>query len=151
MIFARQAKSFVLEVPDEDWTRVKVGQAREFRTGGVKRSINTPTPVVLYRERGDDREDSKLMLLEAHRFEPLFALADDPAACRRAGYDSYEFFRRAWRAHHDGHYAPMTMVNVWAVRPFMDSDIIVQGAKVLRELYGPWLPSEKERERVADL
>jgi hypothetical protein len=141
----REARTLFLRVPYIDWTKVKVGEKTEFRTAPHESSkitmANTPTPVVAY-ATNDDFYDAKLMVLEARRHEPLWEIANDFVGLAREGYaEDYEGFRRYWRKRQKGVYKPLQMVWVWQVTPFLESDIIVEGSRLLRRLYGEFLPN----------
>jgi len=145
----REAKTLFLRVPHVDWTKVKIGEKTEFRTTPHESSkiitANLPTPVVAYAVNGYDEYDAKLMVLEGRRHEPLWEIANDVTGLRREGYGTYDEFRRYWRKRQKGVYRPLQMVWVWQVREFRDEDIIVEGARLLRRLYGEFLLPYDER------
>jgi hypothetical protein len=140
----RQASTLFLRVPNVDWTRVKIGEKTEFRTMPKESSrlisAKTPTPVVAYTVDGLGRYDAQLMVLEDHRYEPVFAIADDPDAIAREGFESYDHFRRYFRKRTKGVYRPMQPVHVWRVRRWAHYDHQRFGLRLLAHLYGDWLP-----------
>jgi hypothetical protein len=138
----RTAKTLFLRVPRVDWPRVKIGEKTEFRTrpreGSDLLSVNPPTPVVAYSVDGNGKYDRQLMVLLERRFEPLFAITEDPDAIAREGFDSYEEFRAYWRRRRHGAYAPMERVFVWRVRLWEDDDDRTFGARLFTRLYGEY-------------
>lgn len=139
----RFASTLFLRVPTGDWTQVKIGEKTEFRTmpGESSRLLKsyTPTPVVAYSITGSGVYDKKLMVLESWRREPLFEINNDLDALARENMASYDAFRRYWRARQHGVYRPLQIVHVWRVRQFLDKDIVAEGARLLRRLYGEFL------------
>lgn len=144
-----QVSTRFLRVPAEDWAQVRAGAKTEFRTRPRDRTLLTtcdvPTPVVAYSTPRDAtmRWPSMLMVLEERRFEPLMAIDGDEEALAREAQPDYAHFRRYWRARNHGRYAPLDRVWVWRVRPFRDQDIIVEGARLLRSLYGEHLHPDR--------
>lgn len=145
-----QAFTQFLRVPFIDWPRVKIGEKTEFRTKPRESSrilrANTPTPVVAYAINGSGEYDRKLMVLEEHRYEPLFAISDDSEAIAREGFETYDHFRRYWRKRRKGVYRPMERVHVWRVRrfhlgtdPFEADDESTLGVALFEHLYGDYL------------
>jgi hypothetical protein len=145
----RQVSTLFLRVPSIDWPAVRIGVKTEFRTmpragSRIVLNRNYPTPVVAYAtSNGPLRELAhRLMVLEAHRFEPLFAIAEDAEALRREQQPSYDHFRRYWRMRQKGVYRPMQQVHVWRVRPFrLEDDLEQFGVQLLHRLYGDYLKS----------
>lgn len=143
----RQVSTLFLRVPSIDFPAVRLGLKTEFRTmphegSNIVRNRNYPTPVVAYAtSSGALRELAhKLMVLEQHRFEPLFAITEDMEALSREQQPSYDHFRRYWRARQKGVYRPMQRVHVWRVRPFrLESDYEQMGVGLLERLYGDFL------------
>lgn len=140
----RHASTLFLRVPTMDWARVKIGEKTEFRTrlreGSHLVAANTPTPVVAY-TKSSLGYDSKLMVLVEHKREPLFAIADDPEAIGREGFEDYDHFRRYWRKRRKGVYRPMELVHVWRVRPWDEKwDMGRFGNYLIGHLYRDWLP-----------
>lgn len=140
-----QASTLFLRVPAVDWPRVRIGEKTEFRTMPRESSrlltAYLPTPVVAYSTgSGPFRETvHELMVLEERKHEPLFAISEDAEALAREGFESYDLFRRYWRARQRGVYRPMQKVWVWRVRRWESGDVIRQGAALLRQLYGEHL------------
>lgn len=150
--FARhQASTRFLRVPAEDWPKVRFGAKSEFRTRPRDRTLLTtcelPTPVVAYTTPRDAtrRWPSVLMVLEARRLEPLMAIDGDHEALARECQPDYAHFRRYWRARNHGRYAPLERVWVWRVRPFRAQDVVIEGARLLRALYGEHMPEDRRR------
>jgi hypothetical protein len=149
----RQLTTLFLRVPVVDWPKVKIGLVSEFRTmPGEKPKVthaNVPTLVCAYAKGNGAvaQLDARAMMLEERRFEPLFSIAEDKEALRRAGFDDYHAFRADWKARHRGAYRPMQMTYIWRVRLLMDKDIVTEGARMARHLYGQWLPTSQERLR----
>lgn len=140
----KRARTLFLRVPLEDWAAVSLGFKTEFRTR-PECSPNLPDlrwlpgPVVAYKKHGSGRGQSKLMVLEERRVEPLFALTEDPEGVGREGFASYEEFRRYWRRRNGGIYKPLEMVAVHRIRPFTPEDVPVFAEKLFTHLYGDWL------------
>lgn len=139
----RSMSTLFLRVPRVDWARVKIGEKTEFRTQANEAvriaKANTPTPVVAYSISLNRDHDAQLMVLERHRYEPLFAIAEDVEAIRREGYETYDEFRRYWRARLKGIYRPMQKVHVWRVRPWTETDELHFGPELLKRLYGDFM------------
>lgn len=132
-----------LEVPGDDWLRIEHGEKTEFRTteynsGMTVDKVRFPTPVVLYADRGSGKHWRRLMVMDAHRYEPLFNISDDPEGVAREGFESYDHFRRYWRAK-SGSYNPMQMVHVWQVHRPEPGDYAVMGLLLFKRLYGDYL------------
>lgn len=142
---SRQTSTLFLRVPSADWSRIYVGEKTEFRArpGEASRllTVNLPTPVVAYAQRRATGYQSKLMVLEEKRYEPLFNIAQDAEALAREGFETYDEFRRYWRARRKGIYRPMEMVHVFRVRPWGGYDLQRFGVQLLAHLYGEWLPT----------
>lgn len=139
----RHASTLFLRVPALDWPRVKIGEKTEFRTLPRESSrvalAKCPTLVVAYERTGLGHYDAQTMVLEEHRYEPLFAISDDAEGIGREGFDSYDHFRRYWRARRHGVYRPMEKVHVWRLRPLRGGDVEFFGARLVDHLYGDWL------------
>lgn len=137
----RQARTIFLRVPAEDWIAVKRGVKREFRggTGTATRffGVETPTPVVAYRVRRADHE-AKLMVLERAWQEPLGAISEESLAAE--GFESFEEFRRYWTKRARKRFTPTRQVWVYRVRPWDDEDLAWLGARLLRRIYGEFIP-----------
>lgn len=146
-----QVSTRFLYVPAEDWPRVRLGEKTEFRTrpreGSNLLTCALPTPVVAYSRRmnGDvSSHSTKLMVLTHRSLEPLFNISENPEALAREGFESYDDFRRYWRARNGGRdnnrFQPMQRVYAWRVRPFeawLDHETL--GVALLTELYGEHL------------
>lgn len=137
----RAATALFLQVPYDDWPRIKIGEKTEFRTRAFVMSAAPrflPTPIVAYVVNGLGEADCRVMVLEDKRYEPLFNIAEDAEAVAREGYESYDHFRRYWRARHGGEYWPSRKVHVWRVRPWCEEDSADLGATVVGWLYGEY-------------
>jgi hypothetical protein len=138
----RQVSTRFLRVPANDWPMVRVGVKTEFRTRPEDRvgltKCYVPTPVIAYATRALGPE-SRLMVLEERRHEPLFNIVDDAEAIAREGFESYEQFRRYWRKRMHGRFVPLERVWVWRIRLFTETDIAIEGERVIRELYQEYL------------
>lgn len=142
----RRLATLFLRVPSIDWPRVAIGEKTEFRTmpreGSRVLTTYLPTPVVAYATANGPLREMvhKLMVLEERRYEPIFAISDDPEAIRREGFESYDHFRRYWRARQKGVYRPMQRVWVWRVRPWDDrEDHVRLSVAMLEHLYEDYL------------
>lgn len=144
----RREDTLYLRVPEIDWTRVKIGEKTAFRTieDALSRPVDPPTPVVAYTGTNLYNHDYALMVLEAHRIEPVFLASESVEALEREGYPDHDHFRRYWRARHEGMYFPAEMVHVWELRPWQDSDFEDMGRVVLERLYGEFYVSVKLRQ-----
>lgn len=138
-----EAVTLFLRVPAVDWPRLMVGEKTEFRTtpreGSRIGKAKTPTPVVAYRTRRGHANDFKLMVLEEYRREPLFAVSEVPESLEREGFETYDHFRRYWRARQRRPFVPLEVVQVWRVRHWQDGDLVRQGYGLLKRLYGAYL------------
>ena len=141
-----------LRVPYGDWPRVKHGEKTEFRSLDVRRmaitKVRMPTPVVAYThwrpyQTAAYEYDGALMVLEAHRIEPLFLVHDDADALAREGFPSYQHFRSYWEARH-GTFRPTEKVHVWRLRRWRGSDDVLMGRVLLGWLYGEFLNGDLE-------
>lgn len=150
-LIQRRVSTQFLRVPSMDFPAVRIGVKTEFRTmpregSNIVRNANYPTPVIAYATAyGPLRElRHKLMVLESHKFEPLFAIAEDREALAREGFPSYPEFRRYWRARQKGVYRPMQKVHVWRVRPFSieQGDGLLFGLMLLERVYGDYIDGD---------
>jgi hypothetical protein len=136
----RSRSTLFLRVPVGDWTKVKVGEKTEFRTmpgaGSSMMAVNPPTPVVAYTVNRSGQYDAQLMVLLARRVEPLWEISGNPEALAAEGFESYDVFRRYWRARQKGVYRPLQLVTVWRVRRAWPSDRADFGVKLFDDLYG---------------
>ena len=145
----KELRTLFLQVPADDWTRVKYGQKTEFRTTRADKAmmlsgVEYPTPVVAY--NAEDAADRLLMVLVEHRFEPLFNVSLNHGSWEREGFESYDHFRREWRARHGGEYHPMEQVHVWQIRRWERADYKNMAIRVLNQLYGYFLADLKRTE-----
>lgn len=142
-LVVKHASTAYLRVPHPDWPRVRLGAKTEFRTRHREACAaviaKPPTPVVAYAENTSGTLDYQLMVLEDYRYEPVFNVSLDPEAVAREGFDSYDEFRRYWRARCDGAYMPTEKVWVWRLRPLAPGDLDMLGASLVAHLYGKFM------------
>jgi hypothetical protein len=138
-----EAVTLFLRVPAVDWPRIVVGEKTEFRTtpreGSRMGKAKCPTPVVAYRTRQGHDNDFKLLLLQEMRAEPLFAVSEVPESLAREGFETYDLFRRYWRARQRRPFVPLEVVQVWRVCLPTQRDYRDMGDRLLCQLYGPYL------------
>lgn len=145
----RKASTQFLHVPLVDWPAIKAGRKTEFRAVGRHArghlSLVTPGPVVCFAWRRHGRRDPEtaLMTLEAAWSEPLGAIS--PESLEREGFESLADFRRYWRDRYfgrQGPFKPLTIVQVYRVRPWAPTDRVDMADALLRHLYGFWLDGD---------
>lgn len=140
----RELRTLFLRVPSFDWPHISQGLKREFRTlplGAVSSAYDAPTPVVAYTV-GHSRRREKLMLLIDHRHEHLVDVSESPASIAAEGFETYDQFRKYWRARTGRPYRPMQKVEVFALAPWPDNQLALDqlGRSLLTRLYGAYLP-----------
>jgi hypothetical protein len=141
----QKATTQYLHVPLRDWPAITSGRKTEFRTTGhnvtLHHTLHAPGPVVCWSAREHVREQQfALMVLEAAWSEPLGAIS--PESLRREGFASVAEFRTYWRERHIGRgtpYKPLSIVQVYQVRPWRVTDHEEMAGALLDRLYGPWL------------
>lgn len=123
----------------EDWPKVHLGLKSELRFYG-RSLIKAPRPIVLYSTHPDTGElSTALAVLEAAWQEPLGAITAE--SLEREGYPDLDSFRRyIKRRYPQTGFRPLTVVQVYRVRLWRDSDVADQGEWALRQLYGELLP-----------
>lgn len=137
----RRASTVFLRVPYADWPAVSRGKKREFRgsrgnTSGLH-FVNPPTPVVAYTVR-QGQYQAKLMVLEKRWSEQLGAISDESLAAE--GFKSLAEFRRYWMMRERRRFMPTREVVAYRVSPFEPGDIDIFGRRIMRHLYGEFLP-----------
>lgn len=136
----RHAKTLFLRVPAADWQLVTRGHKREFRAASGRGSglhfVETPTPVVAYMERRGKYE-SRLMVLEERRTEPLGAITEE--SLRAEGFETLAEFRRYWMKRERRRFLPTRDCVVYRVRPWQPGDAESFAEVILERLYGEWL------------
>jgi hypothetical protein len=139
-----RASTIFLRVPSAEWTAVRHGQKREFRSESGKVSqlwnVECPVPVVAYRLDSHGRYDSALMVLEAVWREPLGAIS--PESLEAEGFESFAHFRRAWCIREKRRFRPLHLTTVFRVRPWQPEDERDMADALLGRLYGSFLPSD---------
>lgn len=140
----RHLRTLFLRAPYQDWAALTQGYKTEFRArpkGALR--YNAPTPVVLYAVSGLGRWTSKLMVLVEHRSERLVDIADQPESLLREGQESYDHFRRYWRARTRRPFRPLDKVEVFQLAPWPSGTQSLQidqlGRVLLERLYGDYL------------
>lgn len=138
----RQAGTIFLRVPAGDWIAVKRGAKKEFRgspgaVSGLK-WVETPTPVVIYRFSKTNGYDSALAVLEDRWQEPLGAIT--PESLEREGFPTFAHFRSYWVQREGKYFRPDRQVTCFIVRPWREDDSRSYADRLLRRLYGNWLP-----------
>jgi len=135
----RHAKTLFLRVPAADFPLVARGRKTEFRSASGMVSglhfVEPPTPVVAYMEKRGKYE-SKLMVLEERRTEPLGAISEE--SLRNEGFATLAEFRRYWMRRERRRFRPTRDVVVYRVRPFEQSDAEWFARKLIEHLYGEW-------------
>lgn len=134
-----RAATVFLRVPADDWTAVKLGYKREFRSSGhgypALFNVECPTAVLAYATRDGGRYESQLMVLEKTWREPLGAIS--PESLSREGFESIAHFRRYWIGRTKRRFKPMAEVQAFIVRRFEpDTDPELLGRVLFRRLYG---------------
>jgi hypothetical protein len=136
-----RASTIFLRVPTADWTAVRHGIKREFRSESGKVSqlwnVECPVPVVAYRLDSHGRYDSALMVLEVVWREPLGAIS--PESLEAEGFESFAHFRRAWCIREKRLFRPLHMTTVFRVRPWDAEDNRAMADALLARLYGAFL------------
>ncbi len=130
-----------LRAPFEDWPALSQGYKTEFRAapmGVAVRSLQAPQPVVLYAASGYVKK-KKLMVLEWHETQRLMDIADDPESLLREGFESYDHFRRYWRARTRKPFRPLQEVEAFRLRPWLQDDPLRLGPSLLERLYGDFI------------
>lgn len=128
-----------LRAPFEDWAALSQGYKTEFRAApmGVSvKSLQTPTPVVLYAVSNAGVTKHKLMVLAHHKTQRLMDIADYPLSLAREGFESYDHFRRYWRARTKRPFRPLQKVEVFTLRPWETDDARRLGYLLVERLYG---------------
>jgi hypothetical protein len=140
----RRASTLVLYVPRMDWAAVTAGVKTQWRAAGRGAhkydEMALPRPVVLHSQSAFHREpDVHLAVLENVYREPLGAITAEGLAAE--GMASLADFRVYWKERHKGSigFKPLTIVNVYCVRPWCDGDRERFGDVLLEHLYGRWL------------
>lgn len=139
-----RASTTFLRVPLADWPAVRRGLKTEFRAiAGPNKTpklwqVDPPTAVVGYTVSGGGTHEAALMVLEAMWQEPLGAISEDSLAAE--GMKSLAEFRRYWMKREGRRFEPARVVYVYRVRPWLEGDADILGARLLRRLYGDFLP-----------
>lgn len=142
-----QLSTLFLRVPSGDWTRVVVGEKREFRTspreGVLILSARCPTPVVLYTISPTGGRACKLMVLEHQERQRLIDIAELPDALAAEGFATYADFKAYWKKRNGGVFRPLQQVVVHRVRPWggQDQDGTTFGSAWMELLYGKFFPA----------
>lgn len=129
-----------LRIPRSDWPRVSQGRKTEVRLAGRGAPhavrLNPPTPVVGYAV-GVAGPRFKLLVLEEAWSEPLGTISDESLA--REGFETRAEFRTYWRKRvHDRNYKPLTIVQVYRIRPFVPEDRGPLAESLFDHLYGEY-------------
>lgn len=142
----RELKTLFLRAPYTDWAALKTGHKTEFRAppmGAISKSVQAPTPVVLYTvsPRLGHRSETLMILLE-HHVERLMDIADKPDSLQREGHPDYDSFRRYWRARTRRRYDALARVEVFRIAPWRSSERVRLGAILADRLYGDFYPDQ---------
>lgn len=137
-----RTSTLFLRVPVAEWSLVKRGVKREFRSAPGAQSqlhaIQPPMPVVGYSVDRSGRHDARLMVLEQMWREPLGAISEESLAAE--GCQSLAEFRRRWMLTHRKRFTPTRVVTVYVVRPWRDAlDERDMADRLLGHLYGDWI------------
>lgn len=140
-----QQKTLFLRIPTTDWARVLAGEKREFREAGRYgprwgvMAHKLPIPIVGYRYRSfGGAPESTMLVLERTWSEPLGAISK--ASLEAEGFADIGEFRRYWKARHPRRgFRPLSITQVYGVRPFTEDDRAAMGARLLELLYGEFL------------
>jgi hypothetical protein len=131
-----------LRVPVSEWTQVKRGNKREFRSspGAQSQLLNAepPMPIVAYSVDRQGRHDARLMVLERMWREPLGALSPESLAAE--GCQTLAEFRRRWMLTNRKRFTPSRIVSVYVVRPWRAGlDEREMADRLLEHLYAEWV------------
>jgi hypothetical protein len=138
-----ELKTRFLRAPYQDWAALDQGYKTEFRAlpmGVSVRSLQTPTPVVLYAVSNAGVKKQKLMVLTRHETQRLMDIADYPESLLREGFETYDHFRRYWRARTKRPFRPLEKVEAFQLRPWLRDDPIALGHLLVQRLYGSFIP-----------
>lgn len=136
-----RTSTLFLRVPNSEWTRVKRGVKREFRSAPGAQSqllaVRPPMPVVAYSVDRQGRHDARLMVLEKMWREPLGAISPESLAAE--GFSSLAEFRRHWILTNRKRFTPTRVYAVYVVRPWCQGvDERLMADRLLDLLYGDW-------------
>jgi hypothetical protein len=131
-----------LRIPKADWPKVTQGRKTELRRPPgpgslLAAKLDPPTPVVGY-SVGVAGPRFKLLVIEQAWQEPLGTISDESLA--REGFKTRAEFRAYWRRRvHSRSYKPLTLVQVYRVRPFVPEDRPMLADNLFEHLYGEFL------------
>lgn len=153
-LIRRSVGNLPIRVPAQDWSKVVVGEKRQFRTY-CERAANrerpvvppdtvAPRPVLLYAVRHNGPARSRRWeavpgVLLSHRQEPLASISAEDLALE--GYENLRAFRWAWKGRYRKlGWRPLDLVSVLEVRPleWNGADFETFGDWAMTELYGEW-------------
>lgn len=131
-----------LRIPLVDWPAVTQGRKTELRAVGRyathSNRLKAPAPVVGYvRQRFRADMEAALLVLEETWTEPLGAITAESLA--REGFRDRREFRRYWNLRHRTGFKPLSIVNVYRLRPWREGDGEWLGGVLMDHLYGEWL------------
>lgn len=138
-----RATTLSLRVPRVDWAAVSAGTKTQFRACGRGAPqfsrVKLPRPVVLHSKPVFTQERmTRLGVLEDVYREPLGAITPEGLAAE--GIESLAEFRRYWILRNPtGGFKPLTLVHVYCISLWQDSDRERFGGVLIDHLYGPWL------------
>lgn len=137
----RKLQTLFLRAPFQDWASLTQGYKTEFRSKPKGRALllDAPTPIVLYTVSSLGRESHRLMVLVEHTTEHLIDIAEKPDSLLREGFETYDHFRRYWRARTKRPYRPLDTVEVFQLAPWAETERLRLGMVLLDRLYGAYL------------
>lgn len=150
----RQLIAEAIRVPANEWPRICSGRATEFRLGDAIAPVLNPEPpvlAVLYcRDVSHAKLETRLMVVEQRRVEPLGAIGEDALA--RAGFpgprdEAYARFRRDWKIAHKK-FLPLRRMAVFTVRPVQQGDVEAVGVALVNYLYGDLLAAPQHTRTI---
>jgi hypothetical protein len=140
-----QLRTVFLRAPFQDWAALSQGHKTEFRVlprGVPSKWIEAPTPVVLYALSPHlGRRSEKLMVIIEHQQERLADIHEKPESIRREGFETYDQFRRYWRARTGRPYRPLDKVEVFQLQQWTNHNWGQLGERLLERLYGEYMPN----------
>lgn len=135
----------LLRIPRADWALICTGAKTELRVSGrhavMANTLKPPTPVVGYSIlEYHEVPEAQLLVLQEAWSEPLGAIS--PESLLREGFASLGAFRRYWIDRHSGQpFKPLSITQVYRLRPWRAGDTETMGVRLVERLYGRWLES----------
>jgi hypothetical protein len=134
-----------VQIPSSDWLAVRRFDKTEFRVlprYPGRLNIDCPAPVVLYAKRALQIEHV-MAVVERVWEEPVGAIGAE--SLEREGFESIAHFRRYWMSRTKKPFKPFDLVHCFRVRPFVEGDNAMLGARVIERLYGEFLNGNGHR------